>query len=183
MRTYRIALIPGDGIGREVIPAARTVLDAAARRHGFALDYTGFDWSCERYAATGAMMPADGIETLRAYDAILLGAVGYPGVPDHVSLWGLLIPLRREFDQYVNLRPIRVFEGVPGPLADAAGTDLVVVRENVEGEYSSMGGRAYAGTPQEMASQQSLFTRRGIERITTYALDLALARRDRKSVV
>ena len=176
MRTHRIALIPGDGIGTEVLPPACAVLDAAGRRHGFRLAYDEFDWSCERYAATGAMMPADGIQTLRPYAAILLGAVGYPGVPDHVSLWGLLIPLRREFDQYVNLRPIRVFDGVPGPLRDAAGTDFVVVRENVEGEYSAVGGRSYAGTPYEQASQQALFTRRGIERITTYALDLAARR-------
>lgn len=176
MRSHRVALIPGDGIGREVVPPACAVLDAAARRHGFALRYDDFDWSCERYAATGAMMPQDGIETLRPYDAILLGAVGYPGVPDHVSLWGLLIPLRRAFDQYVNLRPIRVFDGVPGPLREAAGTDLVIVRENVEGEYSAVGGRAYPGTPYEQATQQALFTRRGIERITSYAIDLAQRR-------
>lgn len=177
MRTHRIALIPGDGIGREVVPAAVHVLDTVASTHGFTLEYGEYDWSCERYAATGSMMPPDGIDTLRRYDAILLGAVGYPGVPDHISLWGLLIPLRREFDQYVNLRPVRVFDGVPGPLADATGTDLVIVRENVEGEYSTVGGRSYPGTVHEQATQQSLFTRRGIARITDYAIARAAERR------
>ncbi|GAB79361.1 tartrate dehydrogenase/decarboxylase / D-malate dehydrogenase [Austwickia chelonae] len=179
MRIHRIALIPGDGIGREVLPAAWAVLTAAGARHGFSMAGEEFDWGCERHAATGAMMPADGIARLRHADSILLGAVGYPRVPDHVSLWGLLIPLRREFDQYVNLRPIRVFEGAPGPLREAVGTDLVVVRENVEGEYSDVGGRSYVGTPWEQASQQSLFTRRGVERVARYALDLAEQRRGR----
>ncbi|MDO5628399.1 MAG: tartrate dehydrogenase [Mobilicoccus sp.] len=173
MTTHRIALIPGDGIGQEVVPAACQVIDALGGRHGFSVDYTEFDWSCQRYTTQGAMMPEDGIEQLRGQDAIFLGAVGYPGVPDHVSLWGLLIPIRREFDQYVNLRPIRVFEGVPGPLRDASDTDIVIVRENVEGEYSQIGGRMYAGTEQEMAMQQSVFTRRGVTRIVDYALDLA----------
>ena len=122
------------------------------------------------------MMPDDGIDTLRGSDAIFLGAVGYPGVPDHVSLWGLLIPIRREFDQYVNLRPIRVFEGVDGPLRDAAGTDLVIVRENSEGEYSELGGRAFRGTEHEQAVQEALFTRRGITRIADYAFDVAQGR-------
>ncbi|WP_116115758.1 tartrate dehydrogenase [Austwickia chelonae] len=179
MRTHRVALIPGDGVGHEVLPAAWAVLTAAGARHGFSLTGEEFDWGCERYVATGSMMPADGVAQLRHLDSILLGAVGFPGVPDHISLWGLLIPLRREFDQYVNLRPIRVFDGAPGPLRDAVGTDLVVVRENVEGEYSDVGGRAYTGTPWEQASQQSLFTRRGIERVTRYALDLTQRRRGR----
>ncbi len=147
MSGHRIAVIPGDGIGTEVIEAARTVLDAACARHGVTLDYTEFDWSCQRYEREGAMMPADGIETLREFDAILLGAVGWPGVPDHVSLWGLLIPIRRAFRQYVNLRPIRVFEGVQSPLRVADDVDFVVVRENNEGEYSEVGGRVNRGLP------------------------------------
>lgn len=173
MTTFRIARIPGDGIGREVVPAACRVIDAIADSSGFAVEYTDFDWSCERYRRTGAMMPEDGIEQLAPHDAIFLGAVGFPGVPDHVSLWGLLIPIRREFEQYVNLRPVRVFDGVPGPLRDAAGTDLVIVRENSEGEYGQVGGRLFTGTEQEMAVQEAVFTRRGVTRIVEYALDLA----------
>src|SRR5436190_22626546 len=144
----RIAVIPGDGIGTEVIESARTVLDAACARHGVTLDYTEFDWSCQRYEREGAMMPADGIETLRGFDAILLGAVGWPGVPDHVSLWGLLIPIRRDFDQFVNLRPVRLFKGVPCPLVgrNPGDIDFWVVRENTEGEYSELGGRMHRGT-------------------------------------
>src|SRR5919198_786341 len=140
--SHRIACIPGDGIGHEVIPAARAVLEAAGRRHRFDFRWEEYDWSCERYEREGAMMPADGLDRLRPFDAILLGAVGAPGVPDHVSLWGLLIPIRRTFQQYVNLRPIRVFEGVPSPLRAArpGEVDFVVVRENVEGEYGEIGG-------------------------------------------
>lgn len=177
MQTIHLALIPGDGIGTEVLPPACAVLEAVGRRHGLSFAYEEFDWSCERYAREGAMMPDDGIERLRGSDAIFLGAVGYPGVPDHVSLWGLLIPIRREFDQYVNLRPIRVFEGVQGPLREAAGTDLVIVRENSEGEYSELGGRAFRGTEHELAVQEALFTRRGTRRIADYALDVARGRR------
>jgi tartrate dehydrogenase/decarboxylase / D-malate dehydrogenase len=181
MTNHRIALIPGDGIGTEVIPAACRVLDAIGARHGLSLTYDSFDWSCERYARLGAMMPDDGLDQLRGYDAILLGAVGYPGVPDHVSLWGLLIPIRRSFQQYVNLRPIRVFEGVPSPLRDAApgDVDLVVVRENVEGEYSEIGGRLGRGFPEEMAVQESVFTRKGVTRILDYAFRLAERRSGR----
>jgi len=170
-------VIPGDGIGSEVIDSARAVLDAVCARHSVSLEYTEFDWSCERYANEGAMMPADGIETLRGFDAILLGAVGWPGVPDHVSLWGLLIPIRRTFRQYVNLRPIRVFEGVQSPLRGAEGVDFVVVRENVEGEYSEVGGRANRGFPDEMAVQESIFTRVGVSRIADFAFELAASRR------
>jgi tartrate dehydrogenase/decarboxylase/D-malate dehydrogenase len=173
----RIAVIPGDGIGREVTAAARTVLDAAAGRHGLDLSYDEFDWSCERYARDGAMMPPDGVERLRPYDAILLGAVGWPGVPDHVSLWGLLIPIRRAFRQYVNLRPIRVFTGVASPLRDAASVDFVVVRENVEGEYSEIGGRLNRGFADELAVQESVFTREGVTRIADFAFTLARSRR------
>jgi tartrate dehydrogenase/decarboxylase/D-malate dehydrogenase len=178
-RTYKIAAIPGDGIGREVVPEGMRVLEAAGRRFGFALQWREFDWSCERYAKTGSMMPADGLEQLRANDAIFLGAVGFPGVPDHVSLWGLLIPIRRGFHQYVNLRPIRLLAGVDTPLKDRrpGEIDFYVVRENNEGEYSEIGGRLYAGTDLEMAMQQTVFTRRGCDRIMRFAFDLAMKRR------
>ncbi|MGV0872018.1 tartrate dehydrogenase [Mycolicibacterium sp. XJ879] len=172
-----IAVIPGDGIGSEVIESARTVLDAVASKHRIELSYTEFDWSCQRYERAGAMMPDDGIETLGGFDAILLGAVGWPGVPDHVSLWGLLIPIRRAFRQYVNLRPIRVFDGVSSPLRQAADVDFVVVRENVEGEYSEIGGRLNRGFPDEMAVQESVFTRVGVSRIADFAFELAKTRR------
>jgi tartrate dehydrogenase/decarboxylase/D-malate dehydrogenase len=175
--TYRIALIPGDGIGTEVLPPAQALLDAVGRRHGITFGYDGFDWSCRRYLAEGAMMPADGLRRIRDHDAVLLGAVGWPGVPDHVSLWGLLIPIRRTFQQYVNLRPVRVLDGVPGPLRDADGVDLVVVRENVEGEYSEIGGRLGRGTPDELAVQEAVFTRRGVTRVVEYAYTLAEGRR------
>jgi tartrate dehydrogenase/decarboxylase/D-malate dehydrogenase len=175
----RIAVIPGDGIGVEVTAAARTVLAAVTARHGIDLAYDEFDWSCRRYAEQGAMMPADGIDRLRPYDAILLGAVGWPGVPDHVSLWGLLIPIRRAFRQYANVRPIRVFAGVPSPLraAEPGTVDFVVVRENVEGEYSEIGGRLNRGFPDEFAVQESVFTRAGVSRIADFAFELAGTRR------
>jgi tartrate dehydrogenase/decarboxylase / D-malate dehydrogenase len=178
MTSYHIALIPGDGIGTEVVPAAVRVLDTVAARYGIGLEYTELDWSCQRYQTTGAMMPDDGLDQLRAHDAILLGAVGYPGVPDHVSLWGLLIPIRRAFRQYVNLRPIRVFEGVTSPLrtAEPGEVDFVVVRENVEGEYSEIGGRLNRGFPEEMAVQESVFTRAGVTRILDFAFGLATRR-------
>jgi tartrate dehydrogenase/decarboxylase / D-malate dehydrogenase len=147
MTRYRIALIPGDGIGTEVLPPAQALLDAVGHRHGIQFTYDSFDWSCQRYLAEGAMMPADGLDRIRHHDAVLLGAVGWPDVPDHVSLWGLLIPIRRGFQQYVNLRPIKVLDGVPSPLrnAGARDVDLVVVRENVEGEYGEIGGRLGRG--------------------------------------
>ncbi len=179
MSGQRIAVIPGDGIGVEVMASAREVLDAVSKRHGIELAYDEFDWSCRRYAEQGEMMPPDGIETLRGYDAVLLGAVGWPGVPDHVSLWGLLIPIRRSFRQYVNLRPIRVFEGVASPLRTAGpgSVDFVVVRENVEGEYSEIGGRLNRGFPEELAVQESVFTRAGVSRIADFAFELARTRR------
>jgi tartrate dehydrogenase/decarboxylase/D-malate dehydrogenase len=175
MKHYRIAMIPGDGIGREVVPAAISVLDRVAALSGFVLDYRHFDWSCETYKATGRMMPADGIKQLTDHDAILLGAVGYPGVPDHVSLWGLLIPIRREFDQYVNLRPVRLLPGVPCPLAgkQPGDIDFWVVRENTEGEYSQVGGRMFEGTEREFVEQTAIFSRFGTDRILRYAFDLA----------
>ncbi|WP_422770502.1 tartrate dehydrogenase [Plantactinospora sp. WMMC1484] len=175
--TYRIAVIPGDGIGAEVIPPALRTLEVLAERGGFAFRFDHFDWSCRRYLETGAMMPADGLDRIAGHDAILLGAVGWPGVPDHVSLWGLLIPIRRQFRQYVNLRPIRVLPGLPGPLRDSAGVDLVVVRENVEGEYSEIGGRLNRGFADEFAVQEAVFTRAGVSRVVDHAFGLAAARR------
>ena len=174
-RTHRIAVIPGDGIGKEVVPEGLRVLGAAAKQCGFAMDYRHFDWSCETYKATGAMMPADGIAQLSQHDAVFLGAVGFPGVPDHISLWGLLIPIRREFDQYVNLRPVRLLPGVPCPLANKkpGDIDFWVVRENSEGEYSQLGGRFKAGTDDEMVIQEAVFTRKGTDRILRYAFELA----------
>ena len=178
-KNVKIALIPGDGIGKEVMPEGVRVLEAAASKHGLKLEWTEFDWSCKTYLETGQMMPEDGIDQLRPFDAVYLGAVGFPSVPDHVSLWGLLIPIRREFDQYVNLRPVRLFEGVPCPLANKkpGDIDFYVVRENVEGEYSAIGGIQYEGTEHEIVTQQSIFTRRGTDRILRYAFDLAQSRK------
>ena len=177
-KIVRIALLPGDGIGKEVMPEGVRVLEAAASKHGLNLEWTEFDWYCETYLETGQMMPEDGIDQLRPFDAVYLGAVGFPSIPDHVSLWGLLIPIRREFDQYVNLRPVRLFEGVPCPLANKkpGDIDFYVVRENVEGEYSAIGGIQYEGTEHEIVTQQSIFTRRGTDRILKYAFDLAQSR-------
>jgi tartrate dehydrogenase/decarboxylase / D-malate dehydrogenase len=177
-RTHRIAVLPGDGIGKETVPESLKVLDAAARRFGFGLSYTHYDWSCETYQQTGRMMPPDGLDQLRESDSILLGAVGWPGVPDHVSLWGLLIPIRRGFDQYVNLRPCKLLPGVRTPLAGRteADIDFYVVRENTEGEYSSVGGRMFAGTDREFVVQETVLTRHGTDRILKYAFDLARSR-------
>jgi len=178
MTRYRIATIPGDGIGKEVLPEGIRVLEAAGRRFGIEFQWDHLPWSCEYYAQTGRMMPEDGLEQIRHHDAVYLGAVGFPGVPDHVSLWGLLIPIRRGFQQYVNLRPVRLMPGVPCPLANKkpGDIDFWVVRENSEGEYSSVGGRSHEGTEQEMAVQQSIFTRRGVDRILRYAFELAMTR-------
>jgi tartrate dehydrogenase/decarboxylase / D-malate dehydrogenase len=180
-RTYRIAAIPGDGIGPEVLSAARDVLDSVGRDHGFRIEWTDYDWGCERYHRAGAMMSADGLDRLADSDAIYLGAVGYPDVPDHVSLWGLLIPIRRTFAQYVNLRPIRLLRGLTSPLRgiEPGDVDFIVVRENNEGEYSEAGGRIYQGTPQEIAIQEAVFTRSGVLRAMNYAFDLAERRRPR----
>jgi len=177
-KNYRIAVVPGDGIGREVVPEGIKVLERLAVRFGITFVWDEFDWSCERFARHGAMMPDDGIERIAGHDAIFLGAVGYPGVPDHVSLWGLLIPIRREFHQYINLRPVRLFEGVPCPLAGRTPGDIdfYIVRENNEGEYSEIGGRLYAGTEHETAVQESIFTRRGVDRVLRYAFELAQRR-------
>jgi tartrate dehydrogenase/decarboxylase/D-malate dehydrogenase len=178
---HRIAVIPGDGIGKEVLPEGMRVLEAAGRRFGFECRWTLFDWSCEAYVRTGRMMPEDGLDQLRAFEAIYLGAVGFPGVPDHVSLWGLLIPIRRTFRQYVNLRPVRLLRGARTPLAGRTpdDIDMVIVRENNEGEYSEIGGRLYKGTDDEVAVQQSVFTRKGVDRILRYAFELARRRPDR----
>lgn len=179
MDPFKIAVIPGDGIGKEVVPEGVRVLEAAARRFDLAFSWHYFDWSCETYFRTGKMMPEDGLEQLRRFDAIFLGAVGHPNVPDHVSLWGLLIPIRRGFQQYVNLRPVRLFEGIEAPLKNfkPGQIDFCVVRENNEGEYSDIGGRLYQGTDAEMAVQQTVFTRRGVDRILRYAFQLARTRK------
>lgn len=178
MSQFNIAVIPGDGIGTEVIPEGIKVLEAAAWKHGVELNFTNFDWSCETYHRTGRMMPEDGLEQLKQFDSIFLGAVGFPGVPDHISLWGLLLPIRRAFNQYVNLRPVRLFEGLQSPLANKqpGDIDFYVVRENVEGEYSNIGGIQYENTEDEVVSQQSIFTRKGTDRILKYAFDLAQSR-------
>ena len=182
-RDHKIAVIPGDGIGNEVVPEGLRVLEAAGRRFGFECAFTHFDWNCERYTKTGRMMPEDGLDQLREFEAIFLGAVGFPGVPDHVSLWGLLIPIRRSFHQYINLRPVRLLKGVRSPLAGrtSADIDMLIVRENNEGEYSEIGGRLYRGADNEMAIQQAIFTRKGCDRVMRYAFERA-RKRPRKHV-
>ncbi|MBM3270712.1 MAG: tartrate dehydrogenase [Candidatus Sericytochromatia bacterium] len=179
MKTYRIAAIPGDGIGQEVLPAAITVMEAAAARHGFALAFESFPWGCDHYLRTGRMLDPDGLDRMRPCDALLLGAVGDPArVPDHVSLRDLLIAIRQGYDLYVNLRPIRLLPGIPGPLRDKGpgDIDILCVRENSEGEYAGLGGRFKRGTPDEVAEQTAVFTRKGTERILRYAFEQARAR-------
>ncbi|MBO0905196.1 tartrate dehydrogenase [Jiella sonneratiae] len=175
---FRIATIPGDGIGKEVVPEGMRVLEAVGRRFDISFQFDEVDWSCETFKKTGRMMPEDGLERFRTHDAVFLGAVGWPDVPDHVSLWGLLIPIRRAFHQYVNLRPVRLLKGTTSPLAGRGPEDIdfYVVRENVEGEYSEAGGRLYRGTEDEIAIQEAIFTRRGVDRILRYAFDLARTR-------
>jgi len=183
--TFRIALIPGDGIGKEVLPEGLRVLQAAAERFGFELDCRHIEWaSCDYYAAHGQMMPDDWKEQLKGVDALYFGAVGWPAtVPDHVSLWGSLLKFRREFDQYVNLRPVRLFEGVPCPLVGRKPGDIdyFVVRENTEGEYTSLGGVMYPGTEREFVIQEAVFSRHGTDRVLKYAFELARTR-ERKHV-
>jgi tartrate dehydrogenase/decarboxylase / D-malate dehydrogenase len=181
VKTYDVAVLPGDGIGVEVVPPALEVLEALGRRRGFAFRWTEHDWSCNRYLKTGSMMPKDGVEQVRNKDAILLGAVGAPEVPDHISLWGMLIPLRRDLKQYACLRPVRLMKGVASPLANRAPgeIDFLVIRENNEGEYSQVGGRLYQGTDDELVVQNAIFTRRGVDRIITFAFEQA-RRRKRK---
>ena len=175
---HKIALIPGDGIGKEVVREAVRVMDALAGQYGFELSYSEFPYSCEYCLKTGMMMPEDGIDQLRSFDAIFLGAVGDLQVPDHVSLWGLLLPIRRQMQQYVNIRPVRLLPGIASPLADrtAEDIDFIVVRENNEGEYSEIGGRLYSGTDDEMVVQQTVFTRKGVDRILRFAFELAQCR-------
>jgi tartrate dehydrogenase/decarboxylase/D-malate dehydrogenase len=178
-KRYRIAVIPGDGIGKETVPEGLRVLEAAGRRFGIAFEWDELPWSCDYYARHGRMMPEDWFERIRHHDAIFFGAVGWPAtVPDHVSLWGSLIQWRRGFDQYVNLRPCRLMPGVPSPLANRkpGDIDFVVVRENTEGEYSSVGGRMFEGTEREVVFQESVFTRKGVDRILRFAFDLARTR-------
>ena len=178
MASHRIAVIPGDGIGKEVVPEGLRVLEAVAARAGIEMAFTEFDWGCGHYERHGRMLPEDGFDRLAGFDAVFLGAVGWPSVPDHVSLWGLLIPIRRRFEQYVNLRPVRLFKGVPCPLKDKrpGDIDFLIVRENIEGEYSEIGGRLYAGSDAELAIQESVFTRKGVDRVLRYAFELARGR-------
>jgi tartrate dehydrogenase/decarboxylase / D-malate dehydrogenase len=176
MKSYRIASIPGDGIGNEVIPAGIDVLQALAALEGFKVAFEHFDWGSDRYKRTGAYIPAGGLNRLKAFDAIYFGAVGAPDVPDHVSLWGLRLPICQGFDQYANVRPSRVLPGVKSPLANAKDIDWVIIRENSEGEYSGSGGRVHTGLPEEIATETSVFTRHGVERIHRFAFELARAR-------
>ena len=186
-RPWRIAVIPGDGIGKEVAPEGVRVLEAAASRFGIALELVDIDWaSCDHYLQHGSMMPADWKEQLQPMDAIFFGAVGWPAtVPDNVSLWGSLLKFRREFDQYINLRPVRLFEGVPCPLAGRkpGDIDFLIVRENTEGEYTNLGGIMYAGTEREIVIQESVFSRHGSDRVLKFAFDLAAGRQRRHLTV
>jgi len=180
VKTYRTALVPGDGIGKEVIPAATDVLRAAA--DGFGLEFESFDWGCEYYLRHGRMMPEDGLERLRPFDAIFLGAIGHPSVPDHISLRQLLLRIRFGFDLYVNLRPIEILPGLDPPLKgkSAEHIHMLFVRENTEGEYAGLGGRFKRGTEDEVAIQQAVFTRRGVERVMRYAFGQARRRPARR---
>ena len=176
MTSHRIAVIPGDGIGKEVVPEGLRVLEAAAKKFGIGVEWREFAWNCDYYAKHGSMMPDDWFETLSPHAAIYYGAVGWPAiVPDHVSLWGSLIQFRRRFDQYVNLRPCRLMPGIPTPLAGKkpGDVDFIVVRENTEGEYSSVGGRMFEGTEREIVFQESIFSRKGVDRILQFAFELA----------
>ena len=179
MSTYRIAVIPGDGIGKEVMPEGVRVLDAAARKFGFTLTLDHFDWNCDRLVKSGEWMPENWKDLVGGHDAIYFGATGWPAqVPDHVSLWSSLIKFRRDFDQYVNLRPVKLMPGIPCPLAGRKPGDIdyYVIRENTEGEYSSVGGRMFEGTDREFVTQQSCFTRKGVDRIMRFAFELAVKR-------
>ena len=182
MKRYRVACIPGDGIGAEVLPVGLAALRRAGEATGsFTVETTDLDWSCRRYLETGRLMPEDGLDVLADHDAIYLGAVGFPGVPDHVSLWGLLLPIRQGFDLYVNLRPIRVLPGIESPLRNGTPetVDILCVRENSEGEYAGVGGRYHQGMADEVAMQTAVYTRRGVERIARYAFARARERRRR----
>ena len=185
MINYRIAVIPGDGIGVDTINEAVAALEAVCEVHGgISMSFEHYPWSCEYYLEHGEMMPSDGLKTLADYDSILFGAAGFPSVPDHVSLWGLLLPIRQAFDQYINLRPVKLLKGVAGPLRlkSADDIDFVCIRENTEGEYSGVGGRAHRGMHSEVAVQTSVFTRSGVERVLRYGFELASGR-PRKELV
>ena len=179
MSTYKIAAIPGDGIGKEVIAAGLEVLQAVAEKDGgFDLDVTHFDWGTDRYKAVGALMPEDGSEQLKAFDSIFFGAVGAPDVPDHITLWGLRLAICQPLDQYANVRPTRILPGITSPLSGVGADDLdwVIVRENSEGEYAGQGGRSHKGLPEEVATEVSIFTRAGVTRIMRFAFELAQSR-------
>jgi len=184
MKTYTIAVIAGDGVGQEVVPEARRVLERVAQKHQVAFAFQDFDWGARHYFRWGRMMPAGAIDLLQSCDAILLGAVGHPDIPDHITLNGLLLPIRRAFDQFANVRPAYLYPGVQSPLTKAKGgeIDFVVVRENTEGEYAQVGGYLYHQQPEEVAIQTSVFTRRGVERIVRFAFELAAKRNKKKRV-
>jgi tartrate dehydrogenase/decarboxylase / D-malate dehydrogenase len=177
-KPLKIAVIAGDGIGREVIPAGMAAIQAAAKGSNISFEFTELPWGCDYYVRHGRMMDEDGFEKAAAFDAIYLGAIGDPRVPDHISVWDLLLPLRQRFQQYVNLRPMRLLPGLPSPLANRgpADIDMICVRENTEGEYAGLGGRVHVGTPHEVAEQTGLFTRHGIERILRYGFEIARKR-------
>jgi tartrate dehydrogenase/decarboxylase/D-malate dehydrogenase len=180
MTSHRLSIIPGDGVGREVVPEGLKVLRAAADVTGsFSFETVMYPWSCEYYAQKGVMMDADALDRMRDSDAIYLGAIGFPGVPDHVSLWEMLLPIRQQFELYINLRPIRLLPGIIGPLRDRGPEDIdfICVRENTEGEYVGVGGRLRAGTPDEVVMQTAIFTRKGTERVVRYAFELARTRK------
>jgi tartrate dehydrogenase/decarboxylase / D-malate dehydrogenase len=182
MKTFTIAVIAGDGVGTEVIPAAKRVLQAVSKKHGVSFVTEDFNWGAEHFFRWGSMMPAGAIDLLQPCDAILLGAVGHPELPDHTTLNGLLLPIRRAFDQYANVRPAFLYSGVQSPLRHSRDIDMVVVRENTEGEYAQVGGFVYRHQPEEVAIQTSVFTRRGIERIVRFAFELAVKRNQKKRV-
>jgi tartrate dehydrogenase/decarboxylase / D-malate dehydrogenase len=178
MRKHKIAVIAGDGIGQEVIPCGMEIMRVAAAADGFQIEFIEFPWGCDFYLREKRMMPRDGLDQLRQFDAIYLGAIGAPTVPDHISVWELILPIRQRFEQYVNLRPMRLLGGAVSPLAGRgpADIDMICVRENSEGEYVGLGGRVHAGTPYEVAEQTGIFTRHGIERIVRYAFEVARSR-------
>jgi len=178
MQTLTIAVIAGDGVGQEVVPQAKRVLDLAAHKHNLSFAFQDFEWGASHFFRWGKMMPSGALDLLQPCDAILLGAVGHPDIPDHTTLNGLLLPIRRAFDQYANVRPAYLYPGVKSPLAGREGgqIDMVVVRENTEGEYAQVGGFVYMAQPEEVAVQTSIFTRRGVERVVRYAFELAVKR-------
>jgi tartrate dehydrogenase/decarboxylase / D-malate dehydrogenase len=179
MNNYKIAVIAGDGIGVEVIDEGIRVINAARDAFGFTIEFEKLPWSCTYYQEHKEMMPANGLEILRGFDAIYLGAIGWPTVPDHISLWELLLPIRQTFQQYANVRPVRLFPGLTGPLRDRTSDDInfVCVRENTEGEYAGVGGRVHQGTPHEVAIQTDVFTRVGVERVMRFSFELAMKRK------